>query len=84
MPQTGYRIRIGICFPLSQVSPLVLEASSQWDEGIRAVSGSWNAGYGTKAELLEVSGVGPAKLDEYGEAFLAALKAGSSAAMPSR
>ncbi len=29
----------------------------------------------TKAELLEVSGVGPAKLDKYGEAFLAALKA---------
>ncbi len=28
----------------------------------------------TKAELLEVSGVGPAKLDKYGEAFLAALK----------
>lgn len=30
----------------------------------------------TMAELLEVSGVGPAKLDKYGEAFLAALKAG--------
>ncbi len=27
--------RIGICFPLSQVSPLVLEPSSQWDEGTR-------------------------------------------------
>ena len=37
----------GICFPLSQVSPLVLEASSQWDEGNRAVSGSSHAGYGT-------------------------------------
>ena len=36
----------------------------------------------TLAELLEVSGVGPAKLDRYGEAFLTALKAGSSAAMP--
>ena len=29
----------------------------------------------TKAELLEVSGVGPAKLDRYGDAFLAALNA---------
>ena len=38
----------------------------------------------TKAELLEVSGVGPAKLDRYGEAFLTALKAGSSAAMPNQ
>ncbi len=37
---------------------------------------------GTMAELLEVSGVGPAKLDKYGEAFLAALKAGSSGAVP--
>ncbi len=35
----------GICFPLSQVSPVVLEASSQWDVG--AVSGSSHAGYGT-------------------------------------
>ncbi len=38
----------------------------------------------TKTELLEVSGVGPGKLDKYGEAFLAALKAGSSAAMPNQ
>ncbi len=38
----------------------------------------------TLAELLEVSGVGPAKLDRYGEAFLTALKAGSSAAMPNQ
>ena len=37
----------GICFPLSQVSPLVLEASSQWDEGTRAASSSSHAGYGT-------------------------------------
>ncbi len=29
----------------------------------------------TLAELLEVSGVGPAKLERYGEAFLTALKA---------
>ncbi len=35
----------GICFPLSQVSPWVPEASSQWDEGTRAVSGSSHAGY---------------------------------------
>ncbi len=26
------QVRMGICFPLSQVSPLALEASSQWDE----------------------------------------------------
>ncbi len=38
---------MGICFPLSQVSPLLLEASSQWDEGTRAVPGSSHAGYGT-------------------------------------
>ncbi len=31
----------------SQISPLVLEASSQWDKGTRAVSGSSHAGYGT-------------------------------------
>lgn len=29
---------IGLCFPLSQVLPLVLEASSQGDEGTRAVA----------------------------------------------
>ncbi len=34
---------------LSQASPLVLEASSQWDEGTRAVPGSSHAGYGTNS-----------------------------------
>jgi len=47
--------QIGICFPLSQVSALALEVSSQWDDGIRAISGSSHAGYGaihTNARLF--------------------------------
>ena len=37
--QPQLQIRIGICFPNLQVSPLVLEASSQWDvEGARLES----------------------------------------------
>ncbi len=41
------QVWIGIRFHLFQVSPLVLEASSQWDEGTRDVPGSSHAGYGT-------------------------------------
>ena len=40
-------IGISICFPLSRVSPLALDASSHWDEGSCAVSGSSHAGYRT-------------------------------------
>ena len=32
----------GICFLLSQVLPLVLEASSQWDEGTRCEAVSYS------------------------------------------
>ncbi len=44
---------IGICFPLFQVSSLVLEASSQRDEGTWAVPGSSHAGYGTIRTTLK-------------------------------
>ena len=53
---------MGICFPLSQVLAMVLEASSQWDEGTRAVSGSSHAGCGTirtSAWLFASLRVGP-------------------------
>ena len=35
----------GVCFPLSPISPLVLEASSQWDEGTRVSLGTFLGTY---------------------------------------